>query len=149
MKIAIDLEMQGTSVPLRWCLSKEELNKLAETVEKAYLLLSVIPDDFTSFLEETRYLIPVEQMMEYVDFYTPHRHRIFATVVWKREGEDLKKIFMTKEYERYRHSFYGYGDHPGKLEEYYFDVCGFGISSFEVDVPEEVFAKEPPAWEKR
>lgn len=144
MKIGIDLEIQGTSVPARWCLSRDELNKLAETGEKAYILLLVISDTGRN---ETRYLIPVGQMMEYVDFYNPGKHKIFSTVVWKNGDRDLRKYFLRKDGDSYRNGLYDYYDKT--LYEGDFNFCDFGVHKFEVSVPKEVFAKEPPVWEKK
>lgn len=148
MKIGIDLDIQSTSVPVRWCLGRDEINKLAETGEKALILLLVVSDNGQD-RSETRSLIPVEQMMEYVNFYTPGKHKIFSTVVWKKyKNSDLNKFFLSKGDDRYyRNSLYDYYDK--KLFENDSNVfCSLGVHKFEVNVPKEVFAKEPPAWEK-
>ena len=153
MKIGIDSEIQGTSVPIRWCLGRDELSKLAGTGKKAYVLLLVVTGDYNSegYLKETRYLAPIEQMMEYLNFYTPGKHTIFSTVVWKQEQEDenLQRYFLRKykEHDGYKHSLYDY--HDGVLYKDSFDIRKFGVHKFEVSVPREVFAKEPPAWEKK
>lgn len=148
MKIGIDSEIQGTSVPVRWCLSRDELNKLAETGEKAYILLLVVSDTGKD-CSETRYLIPVAQMMEYINFYIPGEHKIFATVMWgKHKGEDinLRKRFLSRESCGYSRSLYDYDEK--KLYERGFNFKDFGVHKFGVNVPKEIFAKEPPAWEK-
>ena len=148
MKIGIDSEIQGTSVPVRWCLSKDELNRLAETGEKAYILLLVVSDTGGS-CSETRYLIPIGQMMEYINFYTPGEHKIFATVIWKKyKDSNLWKIFLRKHGDNFYTVLYNYFG-ENLYERSGFDFCDFGIHKFEVSVPKEVFAKEPPAWEKK
>lgn len=150
MKIGIDPEIQGTSVPVRWCLSRDELNKLAETGEKAYILLLVVSDtDQTRSDSETRYLIPLGQMMEYIKFYIPGKYKIFSTVVWKKyEDNDLRKCFLRKAGDGYySNSLYNYYGKELFLDG--FNVCDFGVHKFEISVPKEVFAKEPPAWEKK
>ena len=151
MKISIDPEIQATSVPVSWCLSRDELNNLAEKgavmgTEMNILFLVVSTDTDRSY--ETRYLVPVKQKMEYINFCTPGKHKIFSTVVWKqREDDNLQEIFLSKNqaWGHYRNNFY---DHYDKNVFHYFDRCGFGVHKFEVNVPKEVFAKEPPALEK-
>lgn len=148
MKIGVDSEIQGTSVPVRWCLSRDELNKLAEIGKKAYILLLVVSD--TGQDSETRYLIPVGQMMEYINFYTPGEHKIFSTVVWQKQGEGyLLKYFLRKKGSSYYNDLYDYYDKRLYENDFNFNICDFGVHKFEVNVPKEVFAKEPPAWEKK
>jgi len=154
MKIGIDSEIQGTSVPIRWCLGRDELSKLAGTGEKAYVLLLVVTGDYSSrgYLNETRYLVPIEQTMEYLNFYTPGKHTIFSTVVWEQWEQDdknLKEEFLRKDekYGGYKNSLYSY--HNSVLCEGSFDIRKFGVHKFEVSVPREVFAKEPPSREKK
>jgi len=150
MNIGIDLKHKGTSVPVSWCLGKEELNKLVESQGEAYLLLLVAPLDsgHEGYFKEARYFVPVQKKMEYVDFCTPGKHRIFSTVVWGNRCKNLKKSFMEKGSNgAYSRSFYN--PYDDKLVEGDFNACGFGIRSFEVDFPKEAFAKEPPAWEKK
>lgn len=148
MKIGIDPEIQGTSVPVRWCLSKDEKSKLIEIGEKAYILILVVSDTGQA-RSETRYAVPIGQIMEYINFYTPGKHKIFSTVVWKRsESDDLLKFFLSKDSDRcYRKDLYDYYDK--NLLECVFNFCDFGVHKFEVSVPKEVFAKEPPVWEKK
>ena len=96
--MASTLKFRALACPVRWCLSRDELNKLAETGEKAYILLLVVSDtDQTRSDSETRYLIPLGQMMEYIKFYIPGKYKIFSTVVWKKyEDNDLRKCFLTQ-----------------------------------------------------
>lgn len=148
MKIGIDSEIQGTSVPVRWCLSRDELNKLVETGEKAYIFLLVV--SCTGQDSETRYLIPVGQMMEYINFYTPGEHKIFATVMWEKYKDkdiNLRKRFLSRDSDGYKRGLYDYDEKI--LYGNNFNFCDFGVHKFEVSVPKEVFAKEPPAWEKK
>lgn len=147
MRVNIDSEIQGTSVPVRWCLSKDEIVELMETEKKAYLLLLVVSEQGGESGEK-RYLVPVEQAMEYIDFYTPGKHKVFATLVVKYENEKgrLKKEFLRKECGFYYLNLYDYDNYH--LSEK-FNRDAFGVCGFEVDVPQEVFAKEPPEWEKK
>lgn len=139
-------EIQGTSVPVRWCLSKDELNKLNEARKEVFLLLLVVSDTGGE-RSETRYFIPIKQMMEYVNFYTPGKNKIFAMVAERKDRE----YFLHKYgiyYSNSLYNYYGKNLHPSYLKNYY-DLYGIEVCELEVNVPKEVFAKEPPAWEKK
>lgn len=154
MRIGVE-EIHGTSVPVTWCLNKEEVKKLTETGKEGYLLVLVVPekhddgDNHSADVKESRYLIPLKQKIDYLDFFSPGNYTIFATVVWEDllNFRGLQKRFLGKEHGRYFNCLYRYYGNQLKNDE--FDICRFGIHSFEVNVPREVFAKEPPEWEKK
>jgi hypothetical protein len=146
MKLFVsDRKVQDAVIPIRWCLSKKELKRLEECGAKnPHLLLITVYKN----REIDRYLIPLSQMLAYVQFRRPGKNRIFATVVWERYGkvDKLKKSFLA----RGSRGFYMQGvlDYEGNF------FPSFDCPRLEqevemnVMVPNELFAKEPPAWEK-
>lgn len=143
---------QNASVPVRWCTDKNTLERLrALGVLNPHLLL-VITYGWAR-AEKRRYLLPLEQAMEYLQFQTPGRNTIYAAIVWANDGKPstLWETFMRRENNRYLTDTIN--DKNGAFyysEDYQDDV--FTTTEFaEVDVvvPHEIFAKEPPRWLER
>lgn len=146
MRISIGPDIESTSVPITWCLSREEKDKIVEDDGRdAYVLLLTVVEDRPK--AENRYLIPIKQQMEYINFFTPGVHKVFATIVLGKLKR-LSKTFLDKDYGSYSHTLYSYESEKGSIRELSFDDDGFGVHKFEVNIPKEIFAKEPPAWEK-
>lgn len=119
-------------------------------VEKPCLLL-VVTSGWHK--EVCRKLAPLDQMMDYISFGGPGRHRILATIVWQRgKGvRDLKEGFVRKRYGTYR-----YDDILDWHGDFRQDFGCFGrkeegkwlgkVTEFNVEVAPEFFAKEPLEW---
>lgn len=153
-------ESASTSIPIRWCVDGETRAKLQEKEAlNPHLLLVVARGGY----EVSRCLVPIDQIMEYVDFQRPGIHKIFAAVVWNSRGDTRvleKRIFGGK-----------VTDNDGKVRE--FDekqvlncegelelhdkyksdhnlaLCSIDdTASIEVNVAEEFFASPPSKFEK-
>lgn len=160
--IAEHPEAAEAVMPLRWCVTPDTLAELKNRgAINAHLLLVVIHDDD----EVDRHLVPLGQMMDYVEFQRKGKHTVFGTIVWHEEGNVfyLRKMLAA-----------GNFDSPfntGRLQDYetrevverllpreldageplYTDyhIRHLDLTALHVVVPAEFFAKEPPEWEKR
>lgn len=147
----IDEQYQQDSViPVRWCICKRVFEQLREKMVKNPCLLLVVTNS-ERHQEIVRKVVPLDQMMEYISFGGPGRHRILATVVWKI-GAEIKEV--RKDLAERRHGNYHYNilDYGGNFKR---DLGGFAetwgrwledISERRVEVAAEFFAKEPPKW---
>ena len=133
--------IQSPMVPVRWCLNKGTLKELAEKkVRKPYILIAVLSK--RTGLED-RYLVPLDQIVEYVQFKTSGVHIIHAAIVWTDDDCHLKKLVFKKDED------VGYLVHLS----YFFSSHRFGVLyeqagkiSVEVDVPSDIFAQKRPEW---
>lgn len=133
-----DLESANPVLPVRWCLEPKDVAALSEhgiDINSAYVVFVIVDDRG----RETRQLAPMVQMMEYLEFYHPGVHQVFATVM---DGAALgvKNYVFNKEGEHFYHNDLLTYDKT----KFLIDVCC--TAQIEVDVPAEHFPKEPPAW---
>lgn len=156
-------DAKSTSVAVRWCVGRDTLAKLQE--KKAlnpHLLLVVVKGGY----EEGRKLVPMDQMMEYVDFRYPGMHKVFATIVWDTEGniQTLRKMvfggeLIGKDGYKYSYNEVKVIDGEGNLtfgdlkfnREHEFAIHTLGLDgsgTIEIDVAEEFFAKPPSRFER-
>lgn len=140
-----DRVVQSASIPVRWCVSKEVLDILKEKkVVNPYILICTVVDK----KEMTRQLVPMEDMMTYVQFASPGENTIFARIEW---GGDGKYLTLWKNYLQRSEGKYNTDviDWKGEMTDYtHFTRGHFKPASVKVVVPKELFAKEPPEWEK-
>ncbi|MDP3004520.1 MAG: hypothetical protein Q8N43_03430 [Candidatus Azambacteria bacterium] len=152
MKLIIsETQVQDATIPIRWCLDRNELEKLKEReVKNPSLLLVVTTPSGNEWAEMDRYLIPLDQMLAYVQFHKPGKNRILAAVVWRQDGDvsKLKElIFERKSSLQYEKKVLTYNKKSFQRDNYQWEFIG-GETELEVVVPEELFAKEPPAYER-
>lgn len=137
-------------IPIRWCVSPETIAKLKQrNAENPHILLVITQGD-----RETRKLVPLHQMMEYVEFSRPGRHRIFAAIVWWSSIKELKKFYLEKGSYSYKNGVLDY--YKNGVLDYdreHFQLCIYNYlveeAELSVFIADGFFPKEPPAWEKR
>jgi len=139
---------------VRWCLTPEEVQELSDKKD-VFLLLFVVNNGS----EVDRLLVPLNQMMEYVEFARPGKNTVVAEVIWspnKKKSEVRKRIFLrspdTGSYAwDFSYLYFSSFDakkssfRPGAFDCHCLDKAH---STVEVDVAGEFFAKEPWAIEK-
>lgn len=156
--VASTEETNSTSIPIRWCVGRDTLAKLQEKEAlNPHLLLVVAQGRY----EVSRSLVPIDQIMEYVDFKKPGNYRIFAAVVWNSRGDTRvleKRIFggkvtgggKSREFSEARvfdgeDIYLRSHDEPSSK----FALCSLDeTASIEVNVAEEFFASPPSKFEK-
>ena len=152
-------EATSASIPMRWCLGRDTLAKLqAKGALNPYLLLITV----NARLELVRHLVPIGQMMEYIDFRRPGPHKVLAAIVWNSQGDTKvlkKRIFGGKivdEVGSHKFSKMNVLD-EGELcindsqykSDHKFAVCSLDeVAQIEVSVAEEFFAAPPPKFEQ-
>ena len=138
MKLIVSSEEVGSpTVPLRWCITPDEVQHLKqEKMLNPHLLLVAIHGDW----EVDRQLVPLSQMLTYVTFSRSGKNRLAACIVSNSESvKELKKRYLGKdEYGHYNCNVF----EDGRLQ------VGYAQTGVTVQVAKEFFAKEPAAWER-
>jgi hypothetical protein len=143
---------------LCWCISRDTAAELKEEgAVLPHLLLVVTKGKGSEWTREvSRRLIPLDQVMEYVDFHSSGKHEIHAQIVWHKKGDvrTLRAVVLGGK---------AHGCKFGPLEilngddgtlrdcSEYLGENNIVIqeeASVEVEVAEGHFAKEPSAFEK-
>jgi hypothetical protein len=147
-----DLDVTTGSIPIAWCLDIEAVNSMMITYNKEPSVLIVIASqNGYARRKESRYVVPLKDLMTYISFRRPGPNKIFA-MVFNSDIKDLRKKYLGKYDDKYIYDVLNYeGDN--------FADCGdssytnyFNLSKFraviDVEVPEEAFAPPPSKWEK-
>lgn len=152
-----DNDVSGGSAQVSWCVDAEVLKELSDyKVKDPQLVIVVAPDaDHYDIRKEVRKVVPLKDLMTYMEFRTAGKNNIWGFITYKTKKE-ARNYYLAKD--------------DGKFATHVLDYHGENYSStllsFEteeallskqyksksppisVDVPKEIFAKEPPAWEK-
>ena len=149
-----------------WCIDKKDLDELEKrSIQDPHILLSIVKrsdsDDFEHWKEKERKLIPLDSMMDYINFDRPGTHTIYAVIVWsvgkntRERKKVLRKFYLDTSYAYNRRSPYKHEilDPNGEIDEktlnaYHHDSFGSIHGSIDVEVGKEFFAKEPSEWQK-
>lgn len=150
IELIVEQDKEGqvaATVPVRWKISEETIEKLAkEGAEKPYLLLVVT----AGTTELDRRVIPLIDGMTYLQLHRPGINTIHATIVWRMEGEDDVKTIITKTYDDgvYLCDLVRSGESVGLRDHFYRFYRIREEDQINVEVPEAMFAAEPPRWMK-
>ncbi|MFH1584854.1 MAG: hypothetical protein ABIB12_01870 [Patescibacteria group bacterium] len=145
--------VNDAAIQVRWRISEKEQEQLTYLMkdEEAFVLL--VAQHLESG-KEMRYLIALKEAFQYVMFSRPGQWELRAGVVtqspintggtWIGEYTSAKTILTKKFLQRE-------SDHASGYQEstYSWEYFISADNSIEMDVPMELFAKEPPAWEKK
>ncbi|MBX4210474.1 hypothetical protein KW783_00690 [Candidatus Parcubacteria bacterium] len=151
-------EQADANIPIRWCVSKETYEILkAKLVKNPILYITVLKDREVV----DRILTPVSAMMTYVQFHRKGKHTVRATIVWTGGSvdDDFFKRDLLKRSNQHDYEFdlfnFDKKECTAELRQgrdysaraYLGCICE--NSEIDINVAEEFFAKEAPAWEKR
>jgi len=142
-----DLTSAEPVLPVRWCLGSLETEQLKERRASNIQILLVIAYEGSSL--EDRQLLPIDQMIAYLNFRRPGRHTVFAKIVY---GDMAKRLLFKASSTEYNwRIFQGYREHTDLLSDEMFyarmEIRTIeGKAELEVAIPHEHFPKEPPAW---
>lgn len=138
-----DTDVTSGSIPVTWCLDKELLELLRERhIEDPQVVISVAPvtDNYHSTMEY-RKVVPLKDMLAYVDFHFPGKNRIYAFISGKGKKYAKETYLARRDYGYYEDVLNTSGDdYSGWL--YWTAV------PLEVEVPEACFGKKPSEFEK-
>lgn len=160
--------VESGSVPVSWCVDKATLEALAELgAEDLFLLLVVARkgEPIRGSANQDRYVFPFRDLMGFVGFTRPGDYRVFGRIVWKlKEGPDPREELLGRwGFSHWKHElmkncgFYenwDTGKRQASFDESDFKdlmLSGDGLdlsAELDLSVPAEVFAPEPPAWER-
>lgn len=95
-----DSHKEESVIMLRWCLSPSEIKMIGTSCKpgQAFVLLSVVSmeEDGKNYREESRQLVPINNMATFITFVRPGRHLVFAAVV-KVYHQDYRKFFLEQD----------------------------------------------------
>lgn len=138
-----DKNVTGGSVPIAWCLDRELLNDIKKSKRQAWVLFVML---YKKNKREFRRLVPLQDMMTYLSFQYSGPVEIFATIL-KGSKKALYNDFLRPGiYTQYVYEHITFDDEINSYS--YLDDRGANAKSIEIEVPEGIFAKEPPKWEQ-
>jgi len=147
-----DARVHSATVLLRWCISRNMMNIVEHVISENFsrgvvpkpcILISVVSER----REVSRDLLPLDQMMSYVQLHKAGVNKIHAAIVWSFNGyNNLWKELMARRRYGYSTDIISW---DGSIFTSNLECRVIGEpANMEVDVPEELFAKEPAEWEK-
>ena len=149
----LDHSTDSGAIPISWCIDKKKMQWISRNHNlkniKVYIISAPLtPNKRGNKNFEWRGVASLTDMIAFVTFYKPGPNRIFVSVLDRsREDKTWTDSFLSKNRE-----CLAYGDQecngeliPIKYNHY--DDCSLvKVATFDVDVPEECFAKLPPKW---
>jgi len=156
-------DITNGSIPVSWCVDRALIDLYKEKgITDLQVILCVRPEGkFGYSYCEQRFVVPLSDLMTYVDFRFPGNNRIFAFITGL-SAKEARRTYLAKEnYYQYKVEILDYDgtdykellkpgspiDSAGRFENW--KTLTDGVAEpLTVDVPKDVFAKEPPEWEK-
>lgn len=144
-----DKDVTSGTVPISWCLDKELLAKLAKRhIIEPMLVIVIAPTKGYHPSKEVRKVVPMRELMTYIDFHCAGENKIWGFVYGEDKGKTERK-FLKRDGNGYDTTVLNsentecwYGSSDGFTRDINACAC------LTVDVPKECFAPEPSQWEK-
>lgn len=143
-------DVQSGSVPVSWCVTKDILDaiKAAGATDPHILFCIVNPRG-----RETRKLVPLTDLMTFLEFTAPGENTVLAAIVWTANSRySVQSLYLDRDFHEWkktvadrknRHEFWS---DFNVTEDIPLDELTCKVA---VEMPQECFAKEPSAWEKK
>ncbi|MBI5004880.1 MAG: hypothetical protein HZC04_01695 [Candidatus Lloydbacteria bacterium] len=150
-------EIQDSVLPIRWNIDQETTEKILESeIGEPLLFLVAVGKDRV----EHREVVPLKQMMHYLQLRTSGEIKIFAGIIYSQNKSqwELKKIFLERSNHcSYRTEVFEETTDSLKLGRVFYSINhGYAYlfretsaAEISIHVPKEAFAKEPPKWEQK
>ncbi len=138
-------ESADANIAVRWCVKQALIDQLkARRVQDPYVVLVVAYEDNKGYFQESsRYVVPVDQLMQYISFSRPGKNVIFAVIV---DGESGPKKVRQQFFEKRSDGEY----RELLISESRFTLRGgMGATELEIMVSERFFAKPPSKREMK
>lgn len=145
-----DNDVTGGSIGVTWCLDKELINELASRgIKDPQVVLIVAPvlDDYST-KKEYRKVVPLSDLMTYVEFRAPGKNKVYAFIS-EFSTKETKRSVLARDDGRFDTDLLNYEGSAlkGSMLGQYTDPL-FKAEPVEVYVPNACFAPEPADWEK-
>lgn len=144
-----DNDATNGTIAVTWCVSHETLDLLAaQHVEDPHVVIVVSPEgEVYSKAKEYRKVVPLKDLMTYIEFRASGKNRISAVVSYKTKKE-VKEKYLIRDDGEFVSTVLNYegDDYASWLKGD--DQAHMLSAPISVNVPRECFAPEPSAWEK-
>jgi hypothetical protein len=139
-----DNDVTGGNVAVSWCTDKELLTELAnEQIKDPYLVIVVAPADGRyANKKEFRKVVPLSDLMTYVEFRAPGKNKVWAFVS-QLSGKEARNEYLKRSDGEFATDILA---HDG--ESFTSRFQEFTAEPLDLYVPEACFAPEPADWEK-
>jgi hypothetical protein len=150
IKIA-DADVTSGTIPVSWCVDLETIKKLSDDKVVDPQVVIVVAPEGSAYSQEKEYrkVVPLKDLLAYVEFRVPGKNKIWAFISSKKDARDA---YLGKSSGRYITTIIS---SDGERWGYMFDTDAegnrrpaMGSETISVSVPEGVFAPEPAQWEK-
>lgn len=139
-----DNDVTGGNVAVSWCTDKELLAELAnEQIKDPHLVIVVAPADGRyANKKEYRKVVPLNDLMTYVEFRAPGKNKVWAFVS-QLSGKEARNEYLKRSDGEFATDILS---HDG--ENFTSRFQEFTAEPLDLYVPEACFAPEPADWEK-
>lgn len=144
-----DNDVTNGTIAITWCVSHETLDKLSKReILDPQVVICVAPsaDNKYDIRKEFRKVVPLKDLMTYVEFRNPGKNKIWAFISGHDGAKRVKRKYMTREGYFVSDILTCEGDEftPHIVAHLPYMTA----LPIEVEVPAECFAPEPAEWEK-
>lgn len=141
-----DLDVSSGNVPITWCVDAKALEFLKkEEVADPQVVIVVSPVDNYHIRREYRKVVPLTDLMTYLDFRISGKNKIWAFISTYNKKK-VNSAYLSKEEGWFITNIL---DHDGtEFSSKISEIPELTASPIEVNVPKEIFAKEPSKFEK-
>lgn len=151
-----ETDVTNGTIAVSWCLDHEMLNELAKhNVVDPQVIICVAPVNNYYPSKEYRKIVPLKDLMTYIEFRSVGKNRIWGLISYKSPKE-ARDFYLEKKNGDFKSSILNFdGDKYAawlRVEDAEVSVKEEGFKDLSepltVMVPEGVFAPEPKEWEK-
>lgn len=105
-----DLDVSGGTVPVSWCLDMETINRLQTygAIDPQVVIVVAPEGDKYSIKKEYRKVVPLKDLMAYIEFRSVGPNRIWAFIDSLRDHKMAKNRWLYKEGGEYGSSILTY-----------------------------------------
>lgn len=150
IQVAPNTDVSGGSIPVSWCIDAETATYLVESrVPNPHVVIVVSPVNNYHPSKEYRKVVPLKDLMTYVEFHSAGPNKIWAFISIKDKLSQCRDSYLSR-----THRVYDTDLLSSDGDEFLF----FRFSATErtllyseplqVEVPQQIFAKDPPQWEQ-
>lgn len=143
-----DTDVSGGSIAVSWCIDKELVQHLQkQKCLDPQLVLCIAPEDYHGVWDETRKVVPLKDMLAYLEFRKPGPHKIFAYISFGQRRQ-VKNAALEKSHRKYENWILdseGENYAPSITGREDYNLCV--AQPVSVTIPEECFAKRPHSLE--